>query len=101
MGSKNLKAIVVRGSGKVSVADPDGYAEVFKGLRGILKEHPVTGEGLPTHGTAVLVNVINSSGVYPTHNFQESFFPEADQVSGEVLTEKYLTGKEVCYRCPI
>jgi aldehyde:ferredoxin oxidoreductase len=101
MGSKNLKAIVVRGTGKVSVADPDGYAEVFKDLRGILKEHPVTGGGLPTHGTAVLVNVINSSGVYPTRNFQGAFFPDADKVSGEVLTEQYLTGKEVCYRCPI
>ncbi|MCP4376981.1 MAG: aldehyde ferredoxin oxidoreductase family protein [bacterium] len=101
MGSKNLKAIVVRGTGNVSVADMDGYKEVFKGLRGILKEHPVTGGGLPTHGTAVLVNVINSNGLYPTRNFQEAFFPEADQVSGEVLTEKYLTGKEVCYRCPI
>jgi aldehyde:ferredoxin oxidoreductase len=101
MGSKNLKAIVVRGSGKVSVADSEGYAEVFKGMRGILKEHPVTGGGLPTHGTAVLVNVINSSGVYPTRNFQEAFFPDAEKVSGEVLTEKYLTGKDVCYRCPI
>ena len=101
MGSKNLKAIVVRGSGKVTVADPDGCTEVLKGVRGILKEHPVTGGGLPTHGTAVLVNVINSNGLYPTRNFQEAFFPDADKVSGEVLTEKYLVGKEVCFRCPI
>ncbi|MBL7221340.1 MAG: aldehyde ferredoxin oxidoreductase family protein [Phycisphaerae bacterium] len=101
MGSKNLKAIVVRGTGRVAVADADGCGEVFKGLRGILKEHPVTGGGLPTHGTAVLVNVINSNGLYPTRNFQRSYFPDADKVSGEVLTEQYLTGKDVCYRCPI
>jgi len=101
VGSKNLKAIVVRGSNKVGVADPDGCAELFKELRGTLKEHPVTGGGLPTHGTAVLVNIINASGVYPTRNFQESYFADADKVSGEVLTEKFLTGKEICYRCPI
>ena len=101
MGSKNLKAIVVRGSKKVAVADPDKCSEVLKDIRGVLKEHPVTGGGLPTHGTAVLVNIINSGGVYPTRNFQESYFPNADKASGEVLTEKYLTGKEVCYRCPI
>ncbi len=101
MGSKNLKAIVVRGSGKVQVADPDACSEALKEMRGILKEHPVTGGGLPTHGTAVLVNVINSNGLYPTRNFQEAFFPDAEKVSGEVLTEKYLTGKDVCFRCPI
>jgi len=101
MGSKNLKAIVVRGTGKVTVADPDGCTEALKDIRGILKEHPVTGGGLPTHGTAVLVNVINSNGLYPTRNFQQAYFPDADKVSGEVLTDKYLIGKEVCFRCPI
>ncbi|KKK68396.1 hypothetical protein LCGC14_2944470, partial [marine sediment metagenome] len=60
-----------------------------------------TGEGLPTYGTAVLVNVINESGIYPTENFQKGYFPAADQASGEVLAEKYLTGKDVCFRCPI
>jgi len=101
MGSKNLKAIVVRGSSKPTVADADGLAELVKGLRAKLKEHPVTGTGLPTHGTAVLVNIINDGGVYPTENFQKAQFDKAAEVSGEALTEKYLTGKDVCYRCPI
>ena len=101
MGSKNLKAVVVRGSGKVEAADPEKTKELVKALIARIREHPVTGGGLPTHGTAVLVNIINASGVYPTENFQKSYFPDADQVSGEVLTEKYLTGKDVCYRCPI
>ncbi|MBT3201067.1 MAG: aldehyde ferredoxin oxidoreductase family protein [Phycisphaerales bacterium] len=101
MGSKNLKAVVVRGSGKVQVADSEKCSAALKDIRGVLKEHPVTGGGLPTHGTAVLVNIINSSGVYPTRNFQEAYFPPADQASGEVLTEQYLTGKDVCFRCPI
>lgn len=101
MGSKNLKAIVVRGSGKTPVADPEKTKDVVKGLMAKIKENGVTGTGLPAYGTAVLVNIINESGAYPTENFQKSQFATADQASGEALSEKYLTGKDVCYRCPI
>ena len=101
MGSKNLKAIVVRGTGKVEPADADKTKEVVSALQKRLKEHDITGGGLPTYGTAVLVNVINESGVYPTRNYQAAQFATADRASGEVLAEKHLTGKEVCYRCPI
>ena len=101
MGSKNLKAVVVRGTGKIAPAQPEKAKELLGALLKKIREHGVTGQGLPTHGTAVLVNIINDGGVYPTENFQKAYFPEADQVSGEVLTEKYLTGKDVCYRCPI
>jgi len=101
MGSKNLKAIVVRGSGVVEPAEPKAAAELTKSHLARLKENAITGQGLPTYGTAVLVNIINESGVYPTENFQKAYFEAADQVSGEALAEKYLTGKDVCYRCPI
>jgi len=101
MGSKKLKAVVVRGSGKVPPADVEKTKELVKSLLTTLKENGVTGGGLPTHGTAVLVNVINAAGVYPTRNFQQATFDEAEKVSGEVLTEQYLKGKDVCYRCPI
>ena len=101
MGSKNLKAVVVRGTGKVEPADAEKAGELLKGLLKKIKEHGITGEGLPTYGTAVLVNIINESGIYPTENFQKSHFPEAEKASGEALAETYLTGRDVCYRCPI
>jgi aldehyde:ferredoxin oxidoreductase len=101
MGSKNMLGIVVRGSGKVETADRDRLKEVLKAQRVKIKENGVTGEGLPTHGTAVLVNVINDQGVYPTNNWQESYFDRAKDASGEVLTEKYLTRREACARCSI
>jgi aldehyde:ferredoxin oxidoreductase len=101
MGSKNLKAIVVRGSGKPEVARPEETKAMVKEFMTKIREHGVTGTGLPTYGTAVLVNIINEQGVYPTDNFQKSHFEPADTASGEVLAEKYLTGKDVCYRCPI
>ncbi|MCK4293449.1 MAG: aldehyde ferredoxin oxidoreductase family protein [Planctomycetes bacterium] len=101
MGSKNLKAIVVRGTGKTEPAKADQTKEILKGIRKEIQENDVTAKGLPTYGTAVLVNVINESGIYPTNNFQRSYFETADLTSGETLAEKYLVKNVACYRCPI
>ncbi len=101
MGSKNLKAVVVRGSGKVEAADVDKFKEHVKAAMGKIKENGVTGQGLPAYGTAVLINIINEAGILPTNNFQEGVFPHADEISGETLAEKYLKKKDPCYRCPI
>lgn len=101
MGSKNLKAITVRGTGKVEVADPEALKAVFKESLAKIKENGVTGSGLPTYGTAVLVNIINENGVFPTNNFQTSYFGAAEELSGETLAEKYLITNEGCYACPI
>lgn len=101
MGSKNLKAIVVRGSGKVEAAEPERFKEIVSGAIRKIKENGVTGQGLPAYGTAILVNIINEHGVYPTHNFQLGVFPRAEETSGETLAEKYLKKKDPCFRCPI
>ncbi len=101
MGSKNLKAVVVRGTKKVETADPDRVKEVLRDATKKIREHGVTGQGLPTYGTAILVNIVNESGVYPTNNFQKAYFPTADATGGETLAEKYLKKKDPCYRCPI
>ena len=87
MGSKNLKAIVVKGSGKVNVANEEKVKEVSAEKTNILRNDPVAGSGLPTYGTAVLVNIINENGVHPVKNFQESYTDKADIISGETLTK--------------
>lgn len=101
MGSKNLKAIVVRGTGKVNVNDAAMLKEAFSKSMAKIRENGVTGQGLPTYGSAVLVNIINENGVLPTNNFQESYFDKADDISGETLAEKFLKKKDPCFRCPI
>ena len=101
MGSKNLKAIAVRGTGKVELADEEELSRVVKEHTKMLRENGVTGEGLPTYGSAVLVNIINESGILPVHNFQEGQADYAEEISGERMTEKYLKRKHPCYRCPI
>ncbi|MHC4533888.1 MAG: aldehyde ferredoxin oxidoreductase family protein [Planctomycetota bacterium] len=101
MGSKNLKAIVVRGTGKLKPARDDETKKVLKNIRQKIRENDVTGKGLPTYGTAALVNLINQSGIYPTNNFQEAYFETADKTSGETLAEKYLVRNMACFGCPI
>jgi len=101
MGSKNLKAIVARGTGKVQPADAKQTKQVLTAIRKKIKENEVTGKGLPSYGTSILVNIINESGIYPTNNFQKSYFATADKTSGETLVEKYLVKNVACYGCPI
>ncbi len=101
VGSKNLKAIVVKGNTKPDIADPETLKEVVKKGRGQLKDNGVTGAGLPTYGTNVLVNIINEQGVFPTKNFQETYFDKAEAVSGETMSEQFLLKRESCFACPI
>jgi len=101
MGSKNLKAIAVKGTGKVNIHDEDKLKELTKSNLSKIKENGVTGEGLPAYGTAVLVNILNELGSLPTNNFQKSQFDGGEEISGETLADKYLIKNTACYRCPI
>ncbi len=101
MGSKKLKAVVVKGTKSVKVAKPEEFITASKDARKKLKDHPVTGGGLPTYGTEVLVNILNESGALPTKNWEESNFKEADKTGGEALTNSYLIRNKGCFGCSI
>lgn len=102
MGSKNLKAIVVNSSkNSIPVNNPDALRKELVIAMKKIKEDGVTGTGLPTYGTAILVNIINETGSFPTNNWQGSYSQNAENISGETLTEKYLKRTYNCHRCPI
>lgn len=103
MGSKNLKAVVVSAKrNKPTLADEEAFKAAIKVSREKIKEDAVTSQGLPTYGTKVLDNIINSSGLYPTNNFQFGTFKDVAEVSGEALVEKgYLKKRKACFGCPI
>ena len=101
MGSKKLKAVAVRGTGSVKVAEPKKFMESCIDVRAKLKAHPVSGAGLAAYGTNVLVNIINAAGAFPTHNWQQSVFDEADATGGETLADKYLIKNKGCFGCSI
>ncbi len=101
MGSKNLKAIAVRGTGGVTLANPPAFMKAMWEMKEKLRESPVTSQGLPVYGTEVLVNVINEHGALPTRNHQQSVFEEAEDISGETLTETRLVANKACFSCAI
>ncbi|HOA77525.1 MAG TPA: aldehyde ferredoxin oxidoreductase family protein [Thermosynergistes sp.] len=99
MGSKNLKAIAVRGTKGIRVADPKRFMEAVIDARKKLEASPVNSQGLPAYGTNVLVNIINATGGFPTRNFQESVFEGAEKISGETLAATYLLRPKACASC--
>src|SRR5512145_2251470 len=81
MGSKNLKAIAVRGTkGVGNIADPKAFMKVTYEKKKILADNAVTGQGLPTYGTQVLMNVINEVGALPTRNHRDVSFEGAKDI---------------------
>ena len=109
MASKNLKAVVVRGTqGIGNINDPKRFMQTVKDGKAVLAENAVTGQGLPTYGTQVLMNVINEVGALPTRNMRETQFEGAAEVSGEAMHEPRksdgkpnLTTNGACFSCTI
>ncbi|MBC7114492.1 MAG: aldehyde:ferredoxin oxidoreductase [Archaeoglobi archaeon] len=101
MGSKNLKAIAVRGDREPEVADEDKVREVSKKMIEILRKQDLTGQGLPTYGTASLVDVINEAGIFPTRNFQTGVFEGAEKINAETINKTILEKNIACWGCPI
>jgi len=108
-GSKNLKAIAVRGTkGVGNVRNPKEFMKVVKEKKKILHENAVTGQGLPAYGTQVLMNVINESGALPTRNGRDVQFEGASKISAEAMLEKrptdgkaQLVTNQACFGCTI
>ena len=109
MGSKNLKAIAVRGTlGVGNVRDPKAFMQVTAEKKKILAENGVTGQGLPTYGTQVLMNVINEVGALPTRNHRDVQFEGAKDISAEAMAtpresdgKKHLVTNQACFGCTI
>jgi aldehyde:ferredoxin oxidoreductase len=102
MGSKNLKAVAVRGYKGVKVADIEGFKAAMLDARAKLKAHPVSGAGLAAYGTNILVNILNEHGGLPVKNFSEAaVFADAEKVSGEYQAENNLVRNKGCFGCSI
>jgi aldehyde:ferredoxin oxidoreductase len=109
MGSKNLKAIAVRGTkGVGNIKDPKAFMKVVAEKKKILADNGVTGAGLPTYGTQVLMNVINEVGAIPTRNHRDNQFEGAKDISAEAMAtprktdgKKHLVTNQACFGCTI
>jgi len=89
MGSKKVKAIVIKESGKYrgTYHDRARFLERNRAYVAEVLQHPFTGKGLPALGTAMLVSPMNGLGILPTHNFSSGQFEHAEEISGEKIAE--------------
>jgi aldehyde:ferredoxin oxidoreductase len=99
MGSKNLKAIAVRGTNAVEVGNPREFKDLVKVMCEMAKG-PAT-EKYRTLGTPLNVLVLNGLSALPTRNFTSASFEKADIVSGETLKAQLITKTIGCSTCPI
>jgi aldehyde:ferredoxin oxidoreductase len=97
MGSKNLKAVAVRGTHDVNVADMEGFKEFVKMIHERMKG-PAT-KKYKTLGTPENVLVLNSLSALATRNWTNATFEGAQQVSGEYLNEHYVKKIVGCATC--
>ena len=100
MGSKNLKAIAVRGTKGIKIACPEKLQELNKRLLKIMYNSP-SFLARSSFGTSMLIELYNSMGVLPTKNAQESFFEEYGKINGKTLLEKYKVKAKACFGCPV
>ena len=97
MGSKNLKAIAVRGTRDITVAKPEVFMEMVKEFHERMKGPAA--QKYRTLGTVENVLVHNSLACMPTRNYNNASFEGAEKVSGEVLNEKYVVKIIGCSSC--
>ncbi len=87
MGSKKIKYITIDETGGpgVKLADPEKFKTQARIFSKALLDHPVSGQGLPTYGTNVLVNILNEAGGLPTKNFRYGRCDHANDIGGETM----------------
>ncbi len=98
MASKKLKGIVVKGTGKIPVADQAKINEIRKAAITNLKE---TRANHTKFGTPQYIEVINELGCMPTRNFQTTYFEGTPKVDAHTMYDQYLEKNYACYMCPV
>jgi len=99
MGSKNLKAIAVRGHGGLRVGEREAYFDLAARMRQELARDAGT-ESLYNWGTSGSLPGLNELGMLAAHNFSRASLAEVERLSGQYFEDEgYLTGRESCFAC--
>ncbi|UCD86894.1 MAG: hypothetical protein JSV01_03740, partial [Desulfobacterales bacterium] len=101
MGSKNLKAIAVRGSRSLSVADSDRFVRIVTNLINKLNSAPLTSHSMSAWGSAFFVDLCYQKGILPQKNFQGAAFTELKDIGTEALSNAFALRSSGCFACPI
>ena len=99
MGSKNLKAIAVRGSQKPAVHDPQKLKDLVRWGVDNFSASDIYGTGI--YGTAGVLSSQNHHGGLPTHNWSSGTFAGWKALDGRTLSDTILKERDTCYACPV
>ena len=99
-GSKNLKAVAVRGTKSIKVAKPDEFEKAFEESYAHLIAHPVY-EAYAKYGTTMLSGVLGSVGALPVRNWQSVVFREVEGQDGPFFVKNYVVKPKGCASCPV
>ena len=100
MGAKNLKAIVVRGTGSVRLADPEAFMRAMWSMRNAMQENPGR-IGFSELGTAATIDMTQAHGGLPTRNFQQGQFDQYEKLNGNAIRDTRLVANKACFACTI
>ncbi len=100
MGSKNLKAVAVRGTKDIMVARPEEFIEVCREAYANIEKNP-TRHVRSEFGTSSLMEIIAPTGRFGTKNYQSVFFEQVENITGERLKRDFSTGMRACFGCPV
>jgi aldehyde:ferredoxin oxidoreductase len=100
MGSKNLKAIAVRGTGGVDIAEPENFMKAVWKMRAEMQDNPGR-KSFTELGTAATIDLTNAHGGLPTRNFQQGQFEDADNLNGNAIKDTRMVANKACFACTI
>ena len=100
LASKNIKAVAVRGTGAIKVAEPQRFEKMVLELEREIREHEQY-EGRRLMGTTRILLMANKAGFLPTRNYTQGTYEHAEKVSGERLAAEYNVKTRGCFACTI
>ena len=100
MGSKKLKAIAIKGTNSLKVANPKKLMKIAKQAFKDCLKHPML-KLWQRQGTASVTEWANEQGAFPTRNFQSGFFKDHKNISGDVMEKETVVTNKACFGCPM
>ncbi|MCL2409578.1 MAG: aldehyde ferredoxin oxidoreductase family protein [Oscillospiraceae bacterium] len=102
MGSKNLKAIAIRGENEVPVANKKAFKAALKSMFEAMKASEILYPHFSKGGTPMIIDNMFELGLFPTKNFENTGeWDPLDYLGSEVGGEKFNIAREFCYKCPV
>ena len=98
MGSKKIKAIAFWGNRKKTLADPAQFGDFLASMARLSKDNPVV-KAYKTHGTTMLVDIMNEAGGFPTHYWHEGRARHRDQINSAALHQRASVTPHACLKC--